>query len=140
MARLQFVAPVLPSTDMDRTVAHYERLGFRFGLYRDAAYTIAQRDDVELHFGVMSDYDPLRMAGCVWIFVDDADALYAEWQALGVDVREPCDTEYQIREGAHIDPDNNLLRFASALPGCRASRERSVSRRGPDVDRLERVD
>jgi hypothetical protein len=79
------------------------------------------RDDIELHFSVISDYEPLRMAGCVWVFVDDADALYAEWNLLGVDVREPFDTDYKVREGAYIDPDNNLLRFGSALPGWHES-------------------
>jgi hypothetical protein len=29
----------------------------------------------------------------------------------------PTDTDYGLREGAHIDPDNNLIRFGSPLAG-----------------------
>jgi hypothetical protein len=28
----------------------------------------------------------------------------------------PVDTDHGIREGAHVDPDGNLLRFGSPLP------------------------
>jgi len=49
----------------------------------------------------------------------DADALYDEWSDIG-DTRAPVDTDYKVREGAHIDPDGNLFRFGSPLPGWRA--------------------
>jgi hypothetical protein len=32
---------------------------------------------------------------------------------------EPFETTYKMREGARIDPDGNLLRFGSGLPGFR---------------------
>jgi hypothetical protein len=123
MPELKFVAPVLPMTDRDRTVDHYRRLGFRVEVY-NPEYVMVERDGVEMHFGFMPEHDPLRTAGCVWLLVDDADALYREWAAAGVDkTREPFDTDYKIREGGHIDPDNNLLRFGSPLPGWRAGDE-----------------
>ena len=118
MPRLAFVAPVLPMTDKDRTVAHYRSLGFTVHEY-NAEYVMVEREGVEMHLGLMPDHDPKRTAGCVWILVDDADALYAEWSGID-DTREPFDTDYKIREGAHLDPDGNLLRFGSPLPGWRA--------------------
>jgi uncharacterized glyoxalase superfamily protein PhnB len=53
----------------------------------------------------------------VYLYVEDADALYAEWRAAGVQGQffEPHDTEYGLREGAHIDRDGNLLKFGSRL-------------------------
>lgn len=27
----------------------------------------------------------------------------------------PADTDYGLREGAHVDPDNNLLRFGADI-------------------------
>jgi Glyoxalase/Bleomycin resistance protein/Dioxygenase superfamily len=120
MRQLQFVAPVLPMTDVDRTADHYRRLGFSVDVY-NPEYVMVARDGVEMHFGLMPDHDPKRTAGCVWLLVEDADALYEEWVAAAVgDTRRPFDTHYKIREGAHIDRDGNLLRFGSPLPGWRA--------------------
>jgi uncharacterized glyoxalase superfamily protein PhnB len=47
--------------------------------------------------------------------VDDADGLAATWQAAGVEVSMPVDTEWGQREGALVDPDGNVLRFGSPL-------------------------
>ena len=45
----------------------------------------------------------------------DADALYEEWSKPGVGgLTRPVEpTEYGLREGSHIDPDGNLIRFGS---------------------------
>jgi hypothetical protein len=118
MPRLEFVAPVWPMTDLDRTVDHYRQLGFTVDVY-NPEYVMAQRDGVEMHLGLMPDHDPKRTAGCVWMLVDDADALYEEWAGVA-DTREPIDTDYRVREGAHLDPDGNLIRFGSPLPGFRS--------------------
>ena len=118
MPRLEFVAPVWPMTDVDRTVEHYRRLGFTVEVW-NPEYVMVERDGVELHLGLMPDHDPKRTAGCVWMLVDDADALYDEWSDIG-DTRAPVDTDYKVREGAHIDPDGNLFRFGSPLPRWRA--------------------
>ena len=113
---MRFVAPVLPMTDLERTTDHYRRLGFDVNVY-NPEYVMVRREGVELHFGYTPEHDPLRTAGCVWILVDDADDLYRRVERRGSgDSREPFDTDYKIREGAHIDPDNNLLRFGSPLP------------------------
>jgi uncharacterized glyoxalase superfamily protein PhnB len=54
----------------------------------------------------------------VYLYVDDAEALDAEWDGARVEGRliAPTDTEYGLREGAHVDPDGNLLRFGSPIP------------------------
>jgi hypothetical protein len=110
----------MPTTDLARTVDHYERLGFRASVFDDAGYAICIRDGAELHFSVMPEHDPARTAAAVWMLTDDADDLYREWLATGVGrTTEPIDTDYLVREGAHIDPDNNLVRFASPIPGFR---------------------
>src|SRR4051812_5150197 len=63
MSRLEFVAPVLPMTDCERTVDHYGRLGFTVTVY-NPEYVMVARDGVELHLGLMPDHDPKRTAGC----------------------------------------------------------------------------
>ena len=119
--RLHSVAPGLPSTDMGRTAAHYALLGFRISApggssVLDAEFAIAERDGVELHFAVKPDHDPARTAGWVYIRVADADILAGEFRAAGVEPRRaPADTDYRMREFAHLDPDGNLLLFGSPL-------------------------
>jgi catechol 2,3-dioxygenase-like lactoylglutathione lyase family enzyme len=114
------VAPVLPVADLDRAVAHYEALGFTVtGQEQGWGYAFANRDDVWLHLSVIDGYvgDPSVVS--VYLYVGDADALGAEWAAAGVggSFRAPGDTDYGMREGHHIDPDGNLLRYGTAPEG-----------------------
>jgi len=119
------VAPGLPTTDMARTVEHYQRLGFTFSAPgaaeqappAEASFAIGERDGVSLHFALKPDHDPTRTATWVYISVEDADELSAEFAASGAGQgRTPRDTDYKMRELAHIDPDGNMLLFGSPLP------------------------
>jgi Glyoxalase/Bleomycin resistance protein/Dioxygenase superfamily len=111
------MATILPVRDLGAALDHYRALGFRVSPY-DGGYGYAVRGAADLHLSVHRDLDPRRNASAVYLYVEDADALYAEWRAAGVDGQffEPHDTEYGLREGAHIDRDGNLLRFGSRLP------------------------
>ena len=51
----------------------------------------------------------------LYMHVDDADQLAAEWRKAGVAVSGPQDYDYGKREGFHVDPDGNKIRFASPL-------------------------
>jgi hypothetical protein len=120
LGRLLRVAPGLPTTDMARTVEHYQRLGFTFsapgaaGPPAEASFAIGERDGVSLHFALKPDHDPSRTATWVYISVEDADELSAEFDASGAGQgRTPRDTDYKMRELAHIDPDGNMLLFGS---------------------------
>ena len=111
--RLNSVAPGMPTTDTERTIAHYARLGFA-AAYRDGDFVILRRDGVELHFALKRDHDPRRTATWIYVRVDDVDGLYREYTAAGVEMRrEPQDTDYRMREFPHIDPDGNLVIFAA---------------------------
>jgi predicted enzyme related to lactoylglutathione lyase len=126
LGRLLRVAPGLPTTDMARTVEHYARLGFRFSApgaapVADAEFAIAERDGIGLHFALKPDHDPARTATWVYIGVEDADQLAAEFRAAGAgQAREVRNTDYKMRELGHIDPDGNLLLFGSPLPDAGA--------------------
>ena len=121
LGRLFSVAPGIPTTDMARTIEHYQRLGFTFSAPGSAApagagFAIGEREGVELHFALKPDHDPSRTATWVYISVEDADELSAEFDASGAGQgRTPRDTDYKMRELAHIDPDGNLLLFGSPL-------------------------
>jgi uncharacterized protein len=133
LGRLFSVAPGIPTTDMARTIEHYQRLGFTFPA-PEATFAIAERDSVTLHFALKPDHDPSRTATWVYISVEDADELSAEFDASGAGQgRTPRDTDYKMRELAHIDPDGNVLLFGSPLrkdPAARSAGE-PVADRGP---------
>jgi ankyrin repeat protein/predicted enzyme related to lactoylglutathione lyase len=115
------VAPGVPTTDMARTAEHYRRLGFTFSTpgspsVAEACFAIAERDGIGLHFALKPDHDPATTAIWVYIGVEDADVMSAEFDAAGAGQGRPVrDTDYKMREFAHIDPDGNLLLFGSPL-------------------------
>lgn len=118
MSDFRKVAPILPVRDVVSAADHYRRLGFEVRAFGgDAPYAFAERGGVDLHLSQVDDVDPLTSLTSVYLYVDDADALAAEWRAAGVDGRmvDAQDTDYGLREGAHVDPDGNLLRFGSPL-------------------------
>jgi catechol 2,3-dioxygenase-like lactoylglutathione lyase family enzyme len=117
--------PILPSRDLDDTLRFYERLGFRNQRAPPDVwdYLIIGRGGIELHFFGMPEIDPLTtIAGC-YLRVEDADALYAEWDAVGVPTEAetgsrliaPEDTDYGRREFALVDRSGNLVRVGSPL-------------------------
>ena len=115
---LQKFAPAFPVSDLAASLAHYTRLGFTTseytGISAAGGYGFARRDGVELQLGtVPAGRTTAPMTA--YLYVDDADALAAEWLEAGVDVGAPEDTPWGQREGVMIDPDGNIIRFGSAL-------------------------
>jgi len=113
---LRRIAPVFATTDLTRALAHYERLGFSVEAYDNADYYgYACRDGIEIHLAKVDVLDCRTTTSCAYLWVDDAAALYDEWAAAGVDGRlhPPNPSDYGLNEGAHVDPDGNLIRFGS---------------------------
>jgi hypothetical protein len=108
------VSPIFPVTDLRRALDHYAALGCSVSTH-DEMYGFAARAGIELHLSVAPDHDPLRTASAAYLHVPDADALAAEWAAVER-TGTPVDTDYGLREGWHIHPDGNLLRFGSPIP------------------------
>jgi catechol 2,3-dioxygenase-like lactoylglutathione lyase family enzyme len=120
--RFDRLAPVLPVRNVRAALEHYRRLGFDTKAYAEAAgddavYGFLQRDRIELHLSRTPDLQCDRNTSAVYVYVDDADALHAEWTAAGAGGRlhAPEDTPYHLREFAYIDPDGNLLRIGSEM-------------------------
>lgn len=111
------VAPIVPVRDLDIALDRYRRLGFDARGYEGPErYGFVDRGAVSMHLTEWAEHDPLRTAASVYLYVSDADALYAEWAALqdlGGRLVEPADTPYGLREFAYIDPDGTLHRVGS---------------------------
>jgi hypothetical protein len=111
-AQCQSVCPIMPTTEVARTVRFYQALGFAVEVHGD--FIMTRRDSIELFLSLNADHDPQCTAACVYVRVNDADALYAQWRAEGIDSVKPLrDTEYGAREFAVIDPDNNMMLYGS---------------------------
>jgi Ser/Thr protein kinase RdoA (MazF antagonist) len=119
-ARLQRFSPIFLVKDLRVALAHYESLGFTTRAYEGGGYGYADRDTVSLHLSVGQGGEGSE----AYLFVDDADALYDEWSRpeIGGITRHVRDTPYQLREGAHIDLDGNVIRFGSPMSGSRVER------------------
>jgi catechol 2,3-dioxygenase-like lactoylglutathione lyase family enzyme len=120
--KLAAVAPVLPVRSVARALEHYRKLGFTANAYKEAVdgdpvYGFLSRGAIELHLSRFTELDPAKNTSACYLYVDDANALHAEWRAADVGGRltSPEDTPYQLREFAHVDPDGNLLRVGSNL-------------------------
>ena len=118
MTSFRDAAPIFPVRQLSTALEHYRLLGFDT-FSNHEGYGFAHRGDVWLHLAEFSALDPLASNSAAYLYVDDADALSTEWRDSGAPGRfaGPVDTDYGLREGAHIDPDGNLIRFGSWLPG-----------------------
>ena len=114
-------APVLEVADVARSEAFYrDKLGFvSHGVWGDPpGFCIVQRGRVT----VMLDRSgrdgplPLNQYWAAYVYVDDADALHAEFAAAGVEiVRGPEDMYYGCRDFDVRDPDGHLIAFGQDL-------------------------
>ena len=122
--RLGSAIPILDVRHIEEALSFYvDRLGFAvdFRYEKDpSSYAGVRRDDVRLHMHRQpqqhfenGESGRLRFR----IPVDDPDALFAEFRAMGVleDDIEVRDTEWGTREFGFRDPDGNGLVFFKIL-------------------------
>jgi uncharacterized glyoxalase superfamily protein PhnB len=118
------IAPQFFTVDLAATLAYYkDALGFEcLGTWADPpSYAIVARDDHRIHVRVAPPHTPnpdkyddeLLDA---YLFVQNADALHAEYAARGVEFTRPLgDTPWRTREFVVKDCDGRLLAFGSNL-------------------------
>jgi uncharacterized glyoxalase superfamily protein PhnB len=118
------IAPQFFTTDISVTVAFYkEKLGFEcLGTWQDPpVYAIVVRDQQRIHFRCAAPptANPDKYADELldaYLSVEDADALYAEYAAKGVEfTRELANMPWHSREFVVKDCDGRLLAFGANL-------------------------
>jgi hypothetical protein len=112
--------PIFPVRDVRRALAHYAALGFEVSPWDDGTdYGFARRDGAELHLAGHHDHgdEHEHEGGRAYLFVRDADALYEEWSGPGIGGQTfPVELKpWKVREGSHIDPDGNVIRFGTLV-------------------------
>ena len=112
---LRRFSPIFGVRDLAAALVHYATLGFRtFADDGGDQYGFARRDGIGLHLAAVTEHDAACPASA-YLYVRDADALYQEWSRPGIagHTHPPGPTPYRMREGSHVDPDGNLVRFGS---------------------------
>jgi len=111
-------SPIFPVQNLGSALAHYSALGFATLAYDEGSeYGFANREGTGLHLAVDPHHDVAHNTVSTYLYVRDADALYEEWSRPGIGGRTTPvgPTPYKLREGSHIDPDGNLIRFGSPM-------------------------
>jgi len=135
------------SRQLNATLSFYESLGFenRGAPPEEWDYLIVGREGIELHF-IGPSAGP-RGAGSCFLYVDDADALYAEWQtgaAASARIDPPTDEDYGMRSYTLFDRTRTTFawgrlsdRLSSRLlrEGMRPEARARPLPGSPDVDR-----
>jgi len=118
------IAPQFFTMDLPATLAYYsEKLGFEcVGVWQDPpVYAIVMRDGQRIHFRCATQ--PIQSAAKyddelldAYVFVDDADALHAEYAARAVEfTRGLANTPWRSREFVVKDCDGRLLAFGASV-------------------------
>jgi uncharacterized glyoxalase superfamily protein PhnB len=118
------VAPQFFTTNIPATLAYYkDKLGFDcLSTWQDPPiYAIVARDRHAIHFRCAEaatanpDKYPDELLDA-YLFIDDADALYAEYLARGVEfTRRLANMPWKSREFVVKDCDGRLLAFGANL-------------------------
>jgi hypothetical protein len=118
------IAPQFFTIDIPATLAYFkDKLGFEcLGTWQDPpVYAIVARDQQPIHFRCAEPPtpNPGKYADELldaYIFIEDADALYAEYSARGVEfIRGPANMPWRSREFVIKDCDGRLLAFGANL-------------------------
>jgi uncharacterized glyoxalase superfamily protein PhnB len=118
------IAPLFFTLDIPGTLAYYDaKLGFKcLGTWQEPpVYAIAARDQQVIHFRCAdpptanpSKYSEELLDA--YVFVEDADALYAEYATRGVEfTRELANMPWNSRDFVVKDCDGRLLAFGANL-------------------------
>lgn len=121
--RTEYAVPVLPSRDLDETLAFYRRLGFRSNETRGASggQLCIVRGGLELRFYHAPELDSFAATATCYLRVPFADQLHQEWELIGVPLDRgtgsrllpPTETPDGAREFTLIDRNGNVLWIGS---------------------------
>ena len=112
--------PVLPVSDIAATANYYcAVLGFEldFVMGEPPSHGSVTRGRVGIQFtNAPSDFSPRAYPGWFYFFVDDVDALYAEYCENGVGVEQELKShEHGMREFEIVDCNGFRLRFGQYI-------------------------
>ena len=113
---LKAIHPKLPMRDKQQTKEYYiNQLGFEdIGKVEYDAYLMLAKDEIELHFFLFPELNPLENYGQVYIRVTGIEAWYQSLldKNVAIHPNDPLRIKpWQQKEFSLLDPDHNLLTF-----------------------------
>ena len=113
------ISPVLPSQDIDRDVAWYEKqVGFKL-LHKDSMYAVLKRENLHVHLQWHADTedDPLLGGSVIQIIVKNLLPLFEELLERGTVKEEKLrlKTPWQTNEFGFYDLNKNAIFFVEDI-------------------------
>jgi catechol 2,3-dioxygenase-like lactoylglutathione lyase family enzyme len=117
---LKSIHPKLPMRDKNATRNYYvNQLGFEdIGSVEYEAYLMLAKDDVELHFFLFKELNPLENYGQVYIRVTGIETFYQSLleKQVAIHPNNPLQIKpWGQKEFSLLDPDHNLLTFGEGV-------------------------
>jgi hypothetical protein len=110
MAIIESVTPILRVENLAASRRYYiERLGFSLDWEVEGMISVS-RDNQSI---MLCQGEQGQPGTWLWIGVDDADAMFAEFRAKAAHIRRPPEDFYWAREFEVEDPDGHVLRIGS---------------------------
>jgi predicted lactoylglutathione lyase len=110
MAIIENVTPILRVEDLEVSRRYYiQKLGFALDWAVDGMISVS-RDHKSI---MLCERQQGQPGTWLWIGVDDADVLFAEFSAKAAHIRSPPQNFSWAYEFAIEDPDGHVLRFGS---------------------------
>lgn len=109
---LSRIAPEMPALDVQEAIAYYvKKLGFELAsAMPDGEYAIVERDGVAIH--LFSDESRRHSSVAAHVFVNEIEALYAEFAARGAEITQGIERKaWGTRDFRVRDAFGNELKF-----------------------------
>ena len=114
------IHPKLPMRDKSKTCEYYiEKLGFEnLGTSNYPDYLMLVKDNIQIHFFLFKNLNPLENYGQVYIRCNDIDRFYQALLEQNVAIHpngKLQEKPWGQKEFSLLDPDNNLLTFGQSI-------------------------
>jgi len=112
------IVAIVPTADMQRSLAFYKAFGFQIDLYQDGTqYAFLHLDGNYIHLRLADPAELTNNPGGAYIYVQDADRFHARLLAAGLTpLCPPQNQPWKCREFAISDPYGFLLRIGQTIP------------------------